>query len=388
MPGASWNNRAFCFMDHTISDRSCTRRGTGRRQAVLKWPISAHTDRSHKLVLPAECPDKKFVLIVGDSHLCAIVDGFVKMPEGPLSFGVINNLTASKMPCQAGVEFGLYLDAVRRCLYSTFLHVLPLRRISRNFIAKSSIVWQQGLAEASVVEVLKASPSSDVKEDFPDRLGRNVEAITMIYDVEGLGLKHLWKPAIETYGEILQMFENNYPEGLKRLFVIKAPKLFPVAFNLIKHFLSENTRHKINILGANWQEVLLKHIDAEELPMIYGGKLTDPDGDPRCRTRIHHVGPVLPSYYVRDHVKVDYEQCLNVSRGSSQQLDYEILFPGCVLRWQFSSEGADIGFGVFLKNKRGEWKKAGQMQEVVPNQRYNSHLVPEDGSLTCERPGV
>lgn len=70
----------------------------------------------------------------------------------------------------------------------------------------------------------------------------------MIYDVEGLGLKHLWKPAIETFGEvhradnsrpsptccclapssnvilhpqILQMFEENYPEGLKRLFVIK-----------------------------------------------------------------------------------------------------------------------------------------------------------------------
>ncbi|KAF7648174.1 hypothetical protein LDENG_00160960, partial [Lucifuga dentata] len=53
------------------------------------------------------------------------------------------------------------------------------------------------------------------------RLGRNVESVTMIYDVEGLGLKHLWKPAIEAYGEILQMFEDNYPEGLKRLFVIK-----------------------------------------------------------------------------------------------------------------------------------------------------------------------
>uniref|UniRef100_A0A8C4DXE5 SEC14-like lipid binding 8 n=1 Tax=Dicentrarchus labrax TaxID=13489 RepID=A0A8C4DXE5_DICLA len=220
------------------------------------------------------------------------------------------------------------------------------------------------------------------------RLGKNVESITMIYDVEGLGLKHLWKPAIETYGEILQMFEDNYPEGLKRLFVIKAPKLFPVAYNLVKHFLSENTRQKICILGANWQEVLLKYIDAEQLPAIYGGKLTDPDGDPRCRTRINHVGPVPTSYYVRDHVKVDYEQCMTVSRGSSQQLDYEILFPGCVLRWQFATEGADIGFGVFLKARKGEWMKAAQMLEVVPSQRYNAHLVPEDGSLTCERPGV
>lgn len=57
-------------------------------------------------------------------------------------------------------------------------------------------------------------------------------------------------------------------------------------------------------------------------------------------------------------------------------------------RWQFSTQGADIGFGVFLKDKKGEWKKATQMQEVVPSQRYNAHLVPEDGSLTCERPGV
>uniref|UniRef100_A0A7N6A8M9 SEC14-like lipid binding 8 n=1 Tax=Anabas testudineus TaxID=64144 RepID=A0A7N6A8M9_ANATE len=185
------------------------------------------------------------------------------------------------------------------------------------------------------------------------RLGSNVESITMIYDVEGL-----------------------------------APKLFPVAYNLIKHFLSEITRQKIYVLGANWQEVLLKYIDPEELPAIYGGKLTDPDGDPRCRTKINHVSPVPSSYYVRDHVKVDYEQCITVSRGSSQQLDYEILIPGCVLRWQFASEGADIGFGVFLKAKKGEWKKAAQMQEVVLSQRYNSHLVPEDGSLTCELPGV
>lgn len=29
-----------------------------------------------------------------------------------------------------------------------------------------------------------------------------------------------------------------------------APKLFPVAYNLIKHFLSENTRQKIYILSG------------------------------------------------------------------------------------------------------------------------------------------
>uniref|UniRef100_H3ABD0 SEC14-like lipid binding 8 n=1 Tax=Latimeria chalumnae TaxID=7897 RepID=H3ABD0_LATCH len=221
-----------------------------------------------------------------------------------------------------------------------------------------------------------------------EKLGKNIETITMIYDCEGLGLKHLWKPAVEAYGEVLSMFEDNYPEGLKRLFVIKAPKLFPVAYNLIRHFLSEDTREKIVVLGNNWKEVLLKYIDADQLPVYYGGTLTDPDGDPKCKTKIKYGGEVPKSYYVRDSVKQQYDHSITVNRGSSQQLEFDILFPSCVLRWQFMSEGADIGFGVYLKTKIGERQKAGEMVEVVRNQRYNAHLVPEDGTLTCQDPGV
>lgn len=33
-------------------------------------------------------------------------------------------------------------------------------------------------------------------------MGKKVENITLIYDCEGLGLKHLWKPAVEVYGEV------------------------------------------------------------------------------------------------------------------------------------------------------------------------------------------
>ncbi|XP_042193700.1 SEC14-like protein 2 [Callorhinchus milii] len=216
----------------------------------------------------------------------------------------------------------------------------------------------------------------------------NIEAIIMIYDCENLGLKHLWKPAVELYGEVLTMFEDNYPEGLKKLFVIKAPMIFPVAYNLIKHFLSEDTRNKIQVLGGNWKEILLQNIDAAELPVYYGGTLTDPDGNPKCTCKINYGGDVPKTYYIRDSIKQQYESTVTVNRGSSLQLEYELLFPGCVLRWQFMTESADVGFGVFMKTKSGERQKAGDMVEVVPNQRYNSHLVPEDGSLTCREPGV
>ncbi|XP_057383227.1 SEC14-like protein 2 isoform X7 [Balaenoptera acutorostrata] len=221
-----------------------------------------------------------------------------------------------------------------------------------------------------------------------EKTGKKIETITLIYDCEGLGLKHLWKPAVEAYGEFLCMFEENYPETLKRLFVIKAPKLFPVAYNLIKPFLSEDTRKKIMVLGANWKEVLLKHVSPDQLPVEYGGTMTDPDGDPKCKSKINYGGDIPKKYYVRDQVKQQYEHSVQISRGSSHQVEYEILFPGCVLRWQFMSDGSDIGFGIFLKTKMGERQRAGEMTEVLANQRYNAHLVPEDGTLTCSDPGI
>ncbi|XP_010602085.1 SEC14-like protein 2 [Fukomys damarensis] len=220
------------------------------------------------------------------------------------------------------------------------------------------------------------------------KLGKKIETITIIYDCEGLGLKHLWKPAIEAYGEFLCMFEENYPETMKHLFIVKAPRLFPVAYNLIKPFLSEDTRKKIMVLGANWKEVLLRHVSPDQLPVEYGGTMTDPDGNPKCKSKINYGGDIPKKYYVRDQVKQQYEHSVQIARGSSHQVEYEILFPGCVLRWQFMSEGADVGFGIFLKTKMGERQRAGEMTEVLPSQRYNSHLVPEDGTLTCSDPGI
>ncbi|XP_065707576.1 SEC14-like protein 2 isoform X2 [Patagioenas fasciata] len=192
------------------------------------------------------------------------------------------------------------------------------------------------------------------------KLGKKIETVLMVYDCEGLGLKHLWKPAIDTYGELLSMFEENYPESLKRLFIIK----------------------------ANWKEVLQQYIDPAQIPVEYGGTLTDPNGDPKCSSKINYGGDVPQHYYVRDQLSQQYEHTVVVNRGSSHQLEYEILFPGCVLRWQFRSEGADVGFGVYLKTKVGERQRAGEMTEVFPSQRYNAHMVPEDGSLTCSTPGI
>lgn len=53
-----------------------------------------------------------------------------------------------------------------------------------------------------------------------------------------------------------------------------------------------------------------------------------------------------------------------------------------------TSDGAHIGFKVFLNTKMGEQQQAGEMVEVWPFWHYHAHLVPEDGSLTCLNAGI
>uniref|UniRef100_A0A286XWD1 SEC14 like lipid binding 4 n=1 Tax=Cavia porcellus TaxID=10141 RepID=A0A286XWD1_CAVPO len=225
-------------------------------------------------------------------------------------------------------------------------------------------------------------------EQQTQKLGRKIETMLIVFDMEGLSLRHLWKPAVEVYQQFFAILEANYPETVKNLIIVRAPKLFPVAFNLVKSFMGEETRKKIVILGDNWKQELTKFISPDQLPVEFGGTMTDPDGNPKCLTKINYGGEVPRSYYLREQVRMQYEHKVTVGRGSSQQVENEILFPGCVLRWQFASDGGDIGFGVFLKTKMGERQKAGEMTEVLPSQRYNAHMVPEDGSLTCSEAGV
>lgn len=48
--------------------------------------------------------------------------------------------------------------------------------------------------------------------------------------------------------------------------------------------------------------------------------------------QINYGGDVPPQYYVRDQLTQPYEHTVVVNRGSSHQVEYEILVPGCVLR--------------------------------------------------------
>lgn len=104
--------------------------------------------------------------------------------------------------------------------------------------------------------------------------GYPVSACTCIVDLEGLSMRHLWRPGIRALLRIIEVVEANYPETMGRLLIVRAPRVFPVLWTLISPFIDENTRQKFMFYGGNdYQEPggLRDFIDEKYIPDFLGG---------------------------------------------------------------------------------------------------------------------
>ena len=59
---------------------------------------------------------------------------------------------------------------------------------------------------------------------FCAQMGRPINQCTIIMDLAQLGLKHLWTPGLQLYGEVLDMTEANYPDNLRAVYIINGKK--------------------------------------------------------------------------------------------------------------------------------------------------------------------
>jgi len=101
------------------------------------------------------------------------------------------------------------------------------------------------------------------------KLGRRVESVTSIIDLSGLSIGH--RNAIHLL-QAAAVFDMMYCPGLiGNVFVLNLPWFAPGLWEMVKMFLPISTLSKIHVLGANYKEELLKYIDADQLPVEYGG---------------------------------------------------------------------------------------------------------------------
>ncbi|KAJ8984842.1 hypothetical protein NQ317_013043 [Molorchus minor] len=215
-----------------------------------------------------------------------------------------------------------------------------------------------------------------------------INKLVVIFDMEGFNLRqYAWRPAAELVLSMIQMYEANYPEILKACYIINAPRVFSIAFNVVKKFLNEYTLSKIQIFKSDpkkWKAAILSNITPENLPVHYGGTLADPDGNPKYTTKVKQGGKVPKSYYTKNLEvpdngvnKKEFKTTV-IKKGHKLTMDHIVAEPG----WEFRTEGHDIRFGVTLKDENGVESPA------IRHRRVAAHQIVESGVLSCQAPAT
>ncbi|XP_072943763.1 SEC14-like protein 2 [Epargyreus clarus] len=210
--------------------------------------------------------------------------------------------------------------------------------------------------------------------------------VTVLFDLEGFNIRqYAWKPAAEMVFTLLQIYEANYPEILKTCFIINAPKVFSLAFSVIKKFMHEYTISKIRIYGTDpkkWQPHVLAIVDKEQLPLHYGGSMVDENGDPRCSLIVKPGGKVPKSYYSQNNHEQDKEyKRVTIKTGEKHVVDLLCVDKESVLKWDFGVDSHDIKFVIKRRCEDGG-------EEVVHGPRRVAEGPPDVGVLPVTGPAT
>lgn len=74
-------------------------------------------------------------------------------------------------------------------------------------------------------------------EQATNKSGKAVTTWSLLCDLEGLSMRHLWRPGIKALLNIIETVEKNYPETLGRVFIVRAPRVFPIAWTIVSAFI-------------------------------------------------------------------------------------------------------------------------------------------------------
>lgn len=229
-----------------------------------------------------------------------------------------------------------------------------------------------------------------VMKDQSKKLGKEIEKHSYIIDLEGYTFRQATnKDAVDMLNEVLHLYEANYPERMKTAYFIHAPHYFSIVLALSKPFLSEATINKFKVYGnEGFQQELLKIVDADVLPQFLGGNRTDPDGNPRCLSIINY-GEMIPKsrYFKKDKNSQKFPEEEGVEKISLDKRAFHLVeIPvekvGTKLQWEFESTHNDVGVGLYKRKTEQE------LQEILPIERVNCHLVPESCVYVCEDSGT
>uniref|UniRef100_A0A8C7Q4E9 SEC14 like lipid binding 1 n=1 Tax=Oncorhynchus mykiss TaxID=8022 RepID=A0A8C7Q4E9_ONCMY len=218
--------------------------------------------------------------------------------------------------------------------------------------------------------------------------GRPISCWTCLVDLEGLNMRHLWRPGVKALLRIIEVVEANYPETLGRLLILRAPRVFPVLWTLVSPFIDENTRKKFLIYAGNDYQGpggLLDYIDKEVIPDFLGGE---------CMCEVPEGGLVPKSLY-RTAEELENEdislwtetiyQSASVFKGAPHEVVLEIIDAASVITWDFDVCKGDVVFHLYHSKRAPQLPRkdplVGQHSSITTPGGNNVQLIDKSWTL-------
>ncbi|KAI5694538.1 hypothetical protein M8J76_006004 [Diaphorina citri] len=192
-------------------------------------------------------------------------------------------------------------------------------------------------------------------EEYTGKYSRPITTWSLLIDLEGLNMRHLWRPGVKALLRIIEIVETNYPETLGRVLIIRAPRVFPILWTLVSTFIDETTRSKFLVYAGNdYQSAggLIDYIEQQYIPDFLGGP---------CETKLPEGGLIPKSLYMSE---ADWERgthamtedtvyhSVSVSRNHPvHEVILNIDSPGAVITWDFDVMKQDVVFTVLSIHK-------------------------------------
>ncbi|KAG0175537.1 hypothetical protein DFQ30_005232 [Apophysomyces sp. BC1015] len=134
--------------------------------------------------------------------------------------------------------------------------------------------------------------------------GRYIHGQTMIFDCTDMSFWQFQMSAIQHFKAVMNVVQSYYPETLHKVFIVNASAVFVAMWKVMQTFVNARTLEKVHIIGQDYQNVLLEHIPAENLPTFLGGTCECKHLPGGC-VPSSNMGNVPPLKYILGNEKVE-----------------------------------------------------------------------------------
>jgi len=111
-------------------------------------------------------------------------------------------------------------------------------------------------------------------QEYEERTGRCIKDITVLYDLEGLSMRHSTPSVLAWFQSHMALTDAYYPGPIKRIIIIRAPVIFRIIWNVVKHFFPACSRDKMIFCGqSNYIKTLSQYMDVDGVlpPCLHAG---------------------------------------------------------------------------------------------------------------------